>query len=128
MKDIVVYLTENDSDTDTVKYGKIAFDQTKKFFNTINKHLDFEVELKTNADRDMCWITGTYKKYKFYFFINYFYDNKTYQIDYKDIIYHYTIGIDKDNIHSDTIESTLKNINDIKSVTKDLDASIAKIS
>ena len=126
MKDIVVYLTENNSDA--VKYGKIAFDQTKKFFNTINKHLDFEVELKTNADRDMCWITGTYKKYKFYFFINYFYDNKTYQIDYKDIIYHYTIGIDKDNIHSDTIESTLKNINDIKSVTKDLDASIAKIS
>ena len=126
MKDIVVYLTENNSDA--VKYGKIAFDQTKKFFNTINKHSDFEVELKTNADRDMCWITGTYKEYKFYFFINYFYDNKTYQIDYKDIIYHYTIGIDKDNIHSDTIESTLKNINDIKSVTKDLDASIAKIS
>lgn len=126
MKDIVVYLTESSSDQ--IKYNKIAFDKTQKFFNTINKHSDFEVELKTNADRDMCWITGTYKKYKFYFFINYFYDNKTYQIDYKDIIYHYTIGIDKDNIHSDTIESTFKNINDIKSVTKDLDASIAKIS
>ena len=31
-------------------------------------------------------------------------------------------------MNSDTIESTLKNINDINSVTKDLDASIAKIS
>ena len=121
MKDIVVYLTENDSES--AKYRKIAFDQTKKFFNTINKHSDFEVELKTNADKDMCWITGTYKKYSFSFFINYFYDNKTYQIDYKDIIYHYTIGINQE-----TIESTFKNINDINLVIKDLDNSIEKIS
>lgn len=121
MKDIVVYLVENSSDQS--KYNKIAFDQTKKFFNTINKHSDFEVELKTNADRDMCWIVGTYKKYNFYFFINYFYNDKTNQIDYKDIIYHYTIGTNKD-----TIESTFKNINDLNLITKDLDDSIAKIS
>ena len=62
MKDIVVYLAENSSDQS--KYNKIAFDKTQKFFNTINKHSDFKVELKTGADKDTCWITGTYKKYK----------------------------------------------------------------